>query len=85
MNVKIELAKNLDKSINSLMESKKFPKLSTKDIFEKWSRNLKTELNIGPLCSGRFDKGPLKHPRLESNAKRNIFVDENQYTNPTVA
>ena len=45
MYVKIELAKNLDKSINSYIDYKKLPKLCSKDIFEKWSRNLNTELN----------------------------------------
>ena len=54
MNVKIELAKNLDKSINSYTGSKKFPKYGMDDVFERWSRNLKTELNTIPLCAGRL-------------------------------
>ena len=77
MNVKIKLAKNLDKSINSYIGSKRFSKLSTKNIFEKWSRNLKTALNTILLCSGPFKKGSLQHPRLELNASYNIFVGEN--------
>ena len=78
MNVKIELAKNLDKSINSNMGSKKFSKLFTKDIFKKWSRNLKTKVNGILLCSGRFEKVSFKYPRLEPNAEGYIFVDENK-------
>ena len=41
INIKNELAKNLDQSINSYMGSKTVPKLSTKVISEKWSKNLK--------------------------------------------
>ena len=42
MNVKIKLSENLDKSINASTSSERFSKLGTKDIFERWSRNLKT-------------------------------------------
>ena len=59
------------------MGSRRFPKLSTKDIFDKWSRNLKTELNTIPLCSGRFEKESLQNPRLEPNASYDIFMDVN--------
>ena len=37
--VKIDLAKNLDKSINSSMTSKQFPKLGGRDSFMKRNRN----------------------------------------------
>ena len=77
INIEIKLASNLDESINSNMGSKRFSKLSTKDIFEKSSRNLKTKLNTIPLCSGRFEKVTLQHPRLQSNVECYIFVDEN--------
>ena len=81
MNVKRELAKNLDKSINSYMGYKTFQKLSFKNIFKKWSRNLETEWNTIPLCSERFEKDPLKHPRLEPNAECYIFEDKNEKFN----
>ena len=45
MYVKIQLAKNLDKSINSYMGSKRFSKLGGRDSFEKWNRNMNTELS----------------------------------------
>ena len=67
--VKIELTKNLEKSCNSYMGSKKFPKLSLKNIFRQWSRNLKTVLNTIPLCLGSFVKGPLQNSRSEPNAE----------------
>ena len=76
MNVKIKLAENLDKSINASTSSKKFTKLGTKDIFERWSRNLKTELNTIPLCAGRLETGPLVHPRVEPRPEYYIFMDE---------
>ena len=59
MIVKIELAQNLDKSISSYTGFKRVQKLSTKDIFEESSKDLKMELNTIPLCSGRFVNGPL--------------------------
>ena len=55
MNVRIKLAENLDKSNNASTSSKKFTKLGTKNIFERWSRNLKTELNTISLCAGRLE------------------------------
>ena len=42
---------------------------------EQESKNV---VNTIPLCSGRFEKGPLDHPRLEQNAECYIFVDENE-------
>ena len=77
LNVKIEMAKNLDKSINSYTGSKKFPKYGSKDVFEKWSRNLTTELNTIPLCAGRLESGALENPRVEPNSEFIIFIDEN--------
>ena len=52
---------------------------NSKAIYEGHSQemgNLKTELNKIPLCSGRFVKGPLQHPRLEPKNKCFSFADE---------
>ena len=49
MNVKINLADNLDKPINASPSSMKFTKLGTKTIFRKCSYNLNTELNKIPF------------------------------------
>ena len=76
MYVKIQLAKNLDKSINSYMGSKRFPKLGGRDSFEKWNRNMNTELSTIPLCAGRLETGALKNPRVEPMPECNIFMDE---------
>ena len=76
MIVKIKLAETLDKGINSYIGFKKFPKLGSKDIFEKWFRNLKAEINTIPLCAGRFEKGPLQHPRAKPASEQHIFIGE---------
>ena len=58
------------------MGSKKFAKLGPRDVFERWSRGLKTELNTIPLCGKRFELGPLVNPRAEPSADDPIFRDE---------
>ena len=68
MIVKSELAKNLDKRINSYTGWRTFQKLSINDSFEKWFRNLKTDLNTIPSCQGRLEKCPLQHPRAEPSS-----------------
>ena len=45
MNRKIKLAQNSQKLSNASTSSKKFTKFGTNDIFKRWSRILKTELN----------------------------------------
>ena len=71
LNVKVELVKNLDKSINSYTGSKKFPKYGSKYLFEKWSRNLTTELITIPLCAGRLESGTVRI--LEFNQIQNLL------------
>ena len=66
----------MDEGINSYIGFKKFPKLGSKDCFEKWFRNLKAEINTIPLCAGSFEKGPLQHPRAEPVSEQHIFVDD---------
>ena len=75
--VKIEPAKNLDKSINSYTGSNKFCKYWMDDVFEWLSRNLKTEVNTIPLCAGRLESGAVKIPRIEPQADYRIFIDKN--------
>ena len=67
----------MDKSSNSVTGSKEIPRYGMKDVFEKWSRNLKTELNPIPLYAGRPESGALENPRVEPDSKSIIFIDEN--------
>ena len=46
-------------------------------VFDKWSRNLKTELITIPLCVGRQYLGTLENPRFEQQAEYEIFIDGN--------
>ena len=72
MSVKVKMVENLDKSINAGITYKKLPKFGPRDVFERWSRNLKTELGTIPLCGKRLQYGHLQNPR----SRPNIFMEE---------
>ena len=71
--VKSKMVENLDKSINTGMSFKKFPKFGPRDVFERWIRDLKTELGTIPLCGKRLQFGHLSNPRSKPSAQFKII------------
>ena len=76
--VKIKLAETSDKGLNSYIWFKKFPKHGSKDVSEKWFRNLKAAINTISLSAGSFKKWPLQHPRAEPELEQQIFIHDDR-------
>ena len=66
MMVKTELVKVLSKEITAKIDLKNVTKFKPTNSFERWARDLKSQLMSYPLCGRRLDLGELKDPRFDA-------------------
>ena len=75
MDMKIRQAENLIQELQrqSSIKKDKITKYKDGDVFEKFSRQLQSEIFTVPLCANRFELGNLINPRVEPNPESPIF------------
>ena len=69
MDMKIRQAENLIQELQrqSSIKKDKITKFKDGDVFEKFTRQLQSEIFTVPLCANRFELGNLINPRVEPN------------------
>ena len=73
MRVKTESARDLSKEFTAKMAQKMFTNFKATDCFERWARDLKSQLIPYPLCGKRLELGELKNPRLKPDPTSPLF------------
>jgi hypothetical protein len=75
MDMKIRQAENLIQELQrqSSIKKDKITKFKDGDVFEKFTRQLQSEIFTVPLCANRFELGNLINPRVEPNPESPIF------------
>ena len=75
MEVKIALAKDLNKELTAKMAQKSFPKYRATQCFERWARDLRNDFMQIPLCGRRLELGELKNPRVKPEPTNPLYSD----------
>ena len=80
MDMKIRQAENLIQELQrqSSIKKDKITKYKDGDVFEKFSRQLQSEIFTVPLCANRFELGNLVNPRIEPDPESPIFYMVNE-------
>ena len=73
MDVKIKQAEALIKELTAQIANKKVSKFKPNDVFDRFARDLKSELITVPLCANRLRFGHLVHPRILPDPNHEIF------------
>ena len=85
MKVKVELAKDLSKELTAKIAQKNFNRFKATDCFERWARDLRSQLITIPLCGKRLDLGELKNPRVKPEPMSPLFQDNGSFDSQSYA